>query len=110
MGVNAGAAQSDELPPGWVLQYHEGFPYYVDQQDQVSQWEFPGVCSSGNWARAVNPDGRAYWMRTNGESFFEDAATQTEWQRFCDREGRNYWSNRTLGIRFFEPTKMVNQL
>jgi len=105
------AAETDpeaQLPPGWQAVWSDetGAHYYADAETQTSQWEKPPPYVALDWARHMDPAGRAYW-RCKEFSFYE---TEDDWQRFADKENRVYWSNATVQQRFFEPATVNYQV
>jgi hypothetical protein len=91
------------LPPGWyaVWDSSSSANYYVDAENQISQWECPPAYVHRDWTRHADPNGRAFWLCSQlNTSFYEASAGQ--WQRFKDNEGRTYWSNPAASLRFFE--------
>jgi len=94
---------SEELPPGWMKIWHEESRrhYYADNEEQQVQWDAPPRHQVRDWARLVDPRGRAFWQsQLLGLSFYEQDSG--DWQRFTDTSGRTYWSNPKAKVRFFE--------
>jgi len=93
--------KEDILPPGWKKVWDQGSNkyYYADIEDQIAQWTAPEPYVQGGWERRLDPANRAFW-EGGSIKFYEN---DESWRRLVDEEDRTYWSNKELGIRFFEP-------
>lgn len=97
--------ETDGLPPGWKKRWDSKSKryYYWDIEDHVSQWNTPKPYIHDKVERCIDEDKRAYW-KLGSIKFYE---TDLSWKRLKDPEKRTYWSNKKLGIRFFEPLDEV---
>jgi len=91
-----------QLPPGWQMAWDQhGKEYYADLETQSSQWEAPPRYVHGDWTRQVDAAGLAFWTCSSPSLSFHET-NDNSWQRIVDGDHRIYWSNKQLGIRFFE--------